>query len=78
MRAVVFLKSVYSCYVRMIQRREEFGFTFKASKPICVLRELFGKSLDSDFTPELCVSGLLHLAHATLDEGRNDFIVCKF
>ena len=40
--------------VRMIQRREDFGFALKTCEPIMVSRKRGRKNLDGDLTLQLC------------------------
>ena len=75
--AVVFFEAVDCCDVRMVQRCQQLGFTFKPGEAFFVVGKLFRQGLDGDFASEFGISCTPDLAHATFSEGRNDFIVCK-
>ncbi len=49
----------------------------KPGQAFFVFGEVFGQSLDSDFAPELLITGTPHLSHAPLAEGGEHFIVCQ-
>ena len=72
---LVFFESVYRSNVRMVQRSQKFGFTFKPCQPFIVLGEFFRQGLDGYFATEFGVPRTPHLAHAALSKGRNDFVV---
>jgi hypothetical protein len=61
----------------MVQGGEKLGFALKAGKFLRMLRELFGKDFDGDFTPELGVPGAVHLAHTSGPEGGEYFVGSK-
>ena len=60
--------------LRMIQRREDFGFTLKAGQPFRVSRDRFGQDLERDVAIQLRVACAIHLAHPTGPERREDLI----
>jgi len=59
--------------------REHFriakGFPLKTSQPLRILRELLWQHLDGDFTAQVGVFSTVHLAHATLADLFDDFVV---
>ena len=58
--------------VGVVQRREQFGFALKASKPVAIPRERERQNLDRDLAFQLRVRRTKHLPHATLaDLGRD-------
>ena len=61
----------------MIQRSQEFSFTFKPSQSVSVLSELFRKSLNGNFTAEFGIPCTAHFSHAAFTKGRHDFVVAE-
>ena len=72
--AVGFFDAVEPCDVRMVQRREHFGFALKAREPIVVSREQRRQNLDGDLAFELRIRRAVDLAHAAGSNGRDDLI----
>ncbi len=76
-RAVVFFEAIDCGDVGMVQRGQQFRFTFKPGQPLFVFGELFGKRLDGHFAPELGVPRTPHLAHTTLAERGEDLVAAE-
>ena len=62
------LQAVDRSDVRMIQRREDLGFPFKACQSIGIVGKLAGQRLDSHVAPEARIGRTPHLAHAAFSE----------
>jgi hypothetical protein len=58
----------------MVQRSEDLRFTLKPGQPFRMVRDRRRQNFDSDVTPQLGVCRAIHFAHATLAEGRKDFV----
>ena len=69
-----FFEAVDAGDVRMVQRREHFGFALKASKPIVVSRERGRQNLNGDLAFELRVRRAVDLAHPAGAYGGDHFI----
>ena len=74
MHAAAFFEPVDGGDVRMIQGREDLGFSLKTREPIRVSSEQERQDLDRDLTLQLGIGGPIHLAHAALAEQGGDFI----
>ena len=60
--------------VRMVQRREHFGFSLKPRKPLRIPDERRGQNFQRDVAVELRVASAIDLARPTHTNGRNDFV----
>ena len=60
--------------MRVIQRREELGFTLEAGEPIRVARECLEQSFHGDLTIESRVARAIDRAHAAFAELVGDVI----
>ena len=69
---VRFLESMDARDVRMIQRREELGFTLEPRESSFVVHERLGKDFDRHVSLELLVTSAVHLAHAAFADWGED------
>ena len=60
--------------VRVIQRREDFGFALKPRQPIGIGGEQWRQDLDRDLALQLRVGGPKHLPHPAFADLRGDFV----
>ena len=60
--------------VRMIQRRQDFGFALKSGEPLRVTRDGLWQHLDGDLSLQVRVGGPVHLAHAACPERADDLV----
>ena len=58
----------------MVQRGEDFGFTFKPGKAIRILRKRFGQHLQRDIPVALRIPRSIHLAHAAFADLGGDLV----
>ena len=58
--------------VRMVQRREHFGFALKPREPFGILRERIGQDLQRHLALQLRIPRPIHVAHAARAEGGED------
>jgi hypothetical protein len=72
--APAFFEPIDGSDVRMIERREHFGFALKTSKPIIASRERRRQNLDRDLTLQLRVGRPIHLPHAAFADLGGDFV----
>ncbi len=63
-RALIGIESMNGGDVRMVQRRQRFGFALETREALGIPAEACGQYLDRDVTAELGVGGAIHLAHA--------------
>jgi hypothetical protein len=70
----VFLNAVDLRDVRVVERRQDLGFAFKAGQPLGVLREGLGKDFDRHFAGEPSVLGAVHFAHTARADGRENLV----
>jgi len=61
--------------VRVIELREELGFSLETIQTLFVCRELFRKNLDRYVPPELRVPRSVHFSHPAFTDGREDLVV---
>ena len=73
-RAPALFQAVDAGDVRMVQRREDFGFALKPSQPIVIRRDGRRQDLDGDLALQPGVGGPIHLPHSALTEQGGDFI----
>ena len=62
----------------MIQRGEEFSFTFKPCQTIRILGKLCWQRLDGNFPTELGVPRTPHFSHSTLTQEGADLVMAEF
>ncbi len=72
--AVALLEAVDVRDVRMVQRREDFGFALEPRQPLGVCRNGLRQDLDRDLPLQVRVSSAIHLAHAADADLGGDFI----
>ena len=65
---------VESADVRVLQVGEGVGFALEPLAEFGLLGQVSGQGFDRDDAVEACVAGLIHLAHATGAEWRDDFV----
>ena len=61
--------------IRMVQGHEKLSFPLESRKAFLVLGKRLGQDVDGDVTTELGVPGAIDLAHATLADKLEDFVV---
>ena len=61
----------------MVQRGEDFGFTFKPGKAIRILRERLGQHLERDIPVELGIRGPIDLAHPAFADEGSDVVMAE-
>ena len=69
---------IYAAVPKMIQRGEEFSFTFKPCQTIRILGKLYWQRLDGNFPTEFRVTRTPHFTHSTLAEECADLVVAEF
>ena len=72
-----FFETVKCRYPWMIERGKKPRFPLETGQLLRMLRELFGKDFDGDFTPELSVPGAVDLAHSARTDGGEDLVGSK-
>jgi hypothetical protein len=77
-RAVGMFKAVDRGDVRMIQLRQHFRLALKTGEPFGIVHERFRQNFDGYFASELGVVRLIHSAHATRADLREDFVRAEF
>ena len=60
--------------VRMIQRREGFGFALEAREALRIIRDGAEQDFDGDIAIELRVTRAIDHAHPAFAEGRDDLV----
>jgi hypothetical protein len=60
--------------IRMIERRQDFGFALKAREPIAIAGQFCRQDFDGDVTLQACIEGAVHLAHPTGADRFLDFV----
>ena len=60
--------------MRVIQRREDFGFTLEPRDAVRVRRHCLGEHLDGDAAPKLRVTRAIDFAHTAGAERRDDLV----
>ena len=60
--------------VRVVQRRENFGFALKAGEPVGVRRDRRRQDFDRDLALQVGIGGAVHLTHAAHAEQGDDVI----
>jgi hypothetical protein len=60
--------------VRMVQRREDFGFTLEAGEPLRIRGQRSWQHLDGDLALQVDVGGAIDLSHAACAESGEDLI----
>ena len=73
-RAPALFQAVDAGDVRMVQRREHFGFALKPSQPIVIRRDGRRQDLDGDLALQLGVGRPIDLPHSALTEQGGDFV----
>ncbi len=61
----------------MVQRGQDFGFTFKPGESIRILSKRLGENLQGHLTLELGIGGLIDLAHAAFADEGGDVVVAE-
>jgi hypothetical protein len=72
-----FLYAVNRRDVGMIQRGQHTRFAVESRCAFGIMREGFRKEFDRNTAPQLCVGGLIHVAHSPRTQVRCDFVVCE-
>ena len=67
-------QAVNSADIRVIQRREDFGFALEPSEPVGISRERLRQDLERHIAVERGVSGLIHLAHPAFADLGGDLV----
>ena len=71
---LAFFEAVDRGDVRMVERREDFGFALEAREPVGVGRERRRQDLDRDLALQLRVGRAIDLAHAAFADLRGDLV----
>ena len=58
--------------VRVVERREHFGFALESREALWIARDVWRKDLERDFALQLRIAGAVHLAHSTSAEHAGD------
>ena len=61
----------------MVQRRQDFGFTFKSGESIWIIRERLWQHLERRVSVELRVPRSIHFAHAAFADLGGDVVVAE-
>ena len=69
-----FFQAVDAGDVRMVQRREHFGFALEASEPVVVGGDRWRQDFDGDLALQLRVGRAIDLAHTSGANGGDHFI----
>jgi hypothetical protein len=75
--AVPLLHAVERGNVRMVDRREHFGFAFEPRHPVRVGAEALADDFDRDAATELAVAGAVDLAHSARSDHVRNFVRAK-
>jgi hypothetical protein len=71
---VVFLEPINRADIRMVERGQNFGFTFESGQPIRVRFKFFRQRFDGNVSTEPRVASAIDLSHSAFTKQSGNFV----